>query len=201
MVDRPDWHAQVLIKGAYGTTLVPVGVDDLGNLLAVIKGDYSGTLIPVAVDATGVMKVNLTFQDLSYLKVRPVYGQRRFDSFGDTLASSAAWTDVFSITGRGAVLSGWIGFTAGFNANCQYYAMDVDGATIVETTPDVLYTDNLIQKNDYPLSSLYYDPVGKTFTLMIGTAITFESSFVLAAHQDSGSPQWFGSEIYYALVP
>ena len=201
MSDRPDWHAQTLIKGSYGGTLIPIAVDAAGNLLALIQGDYLGTPITVQTDVNGLIKVNLTVQDLNYMKMRPVYGQRRFDSFGDTLASSSAWTDVFSIAGRGAVIGGWIGFTAGFNANAQYYAMDVDGATIVENSPDVFYTDNLIHDANYPLSSLYYDPVGKTFILMIGTAITFETSFVLAAHQDSGSPQYLGSEIYYALVP
>jgi hypothetical protein len=201
MADRPDWCGQVLIKGQYLSTLVPVGVDANGNLLALMQGDFGGVLKTIQVDANGIMKANLAAQDLNYLKVRPTYGQIIKLTDSRTLASAAGFTDIFSITGKGAVLGGWAAFTAGFAANAQYYKITVDGAIVENAGPDILYTDNLIHDPSFPLSALFYDPASLTFGVQIGNPIPFETSFLFSTHQDSGGIKAFSAWVYYALVP
>lgn len=201
MPDRPDWNAQVLIKGNFGSTLTPIAVDINGNLLALIQGDYGGILKNIAVDANGIMKANLAVQDLAYLKFRPVYGQRMKQTYGANVSSSGNWTTIFSVTGRGAAMGGWVGFQAGQNPNTQHYRMEVDGAVVEDNDALTLYTDNLIRDLHSPFSALYYDPTGKTFIMQIGSEITFEATLVIKAAQDSGSTLYLGAWLYYALVP
>lgn len=56
----PDWHRSVRLTGKYGIQLLPVLVDDKGNLYAVIKGFDGTQLRTVKLDADGTILAKLT---------------------------------------------------------------------------------------------------------------------------------------------
>jgi len=55
----PDWHRSVRLTGKYGLQLIPVAVDENGNLYAVIKGTDGTELRTVKLDVDGSILAKL----------------------------------------------------------------------------------------------------------------------------------------------
>jgi len=70
MTERADGELAVTMLGQHGATLVPIGVDADGNLVAIIKGiDGSEALHSVAVDANGQLIMVPRGQGGNYLAI------------------------------------------------------------------------------------------------------------------------------------
>lgn len=69
MVDRPDWYSNVALSGQYGIELIPVAVDENGNMICLIKGKHNSSLIELAVDADGQLITVPRGQSGNYLAV------------------------------------------------------------------------------------------------------------------------------------
>ena len=189
------------LKGLFGTTLKDVAVDTDGKIIALLQGYYGSIPKGVALDANGLIQVNLTVQDLSYLKVRPTYGQGILSPYVWTNVPTHTDTVLTTITGRGAILGGSLFYQNVFAPDIQMWSLFIDGSLYAFNTPETLYFDGIINNLDYPLSVSHYDPVTNIFRVRIGCNIPFEVSFVIETHQDTGTPQNAGVDLQYALVP
>lgn len=201
MADRPDWCGQVLIKGMYGTTLTPIAVDVLGNLLALIQGNHLGTPTTIQTDGNGVMLANLYAQDLNYLKVRPIYGQHRIGDGPDVHVDDTTWTDVLTLTGKGSILQGYFYFYEAFDPALQWFRFSIDGTSFNLLNVAGAYTKTSFGLSATPFYSVAYDPVNNIFLTGIRGPINFETSLVVQAYQSSGSLKHAYAYLYYALVP
>ena len=76
----PDWYSSVAMYGKFAEEgeddkYITVGVDALGNMLALMQGKLDDVYTPIAVDAQGVMRANIILQDLIPLTIRSIYGR------------------------------------------------------------------------------------------------------------------------------
>jgi hypothetical protein len=60
---RPDFHPTMLLEGKYGSNLIPVLVDALGQLYTIISGNSGGVPTPVLLDAAGRILAHLVGAD------------------------------------------------------------------------------------------------------------------------------------------
>jgi hypothetical protein len=60
---RPDFHPTMLLEGKYGSTLIPVLVDALGQLYTIMTGNAGGIPLPVLLDAAGRILAHLVGSD------------------------------------------------------------------------------------------------------------------------------------------
>jgi hypothetical protein len=201
VADRPDWHAQVLIKGQYGATLVPVGVDDLGNLLAVIKGDFAGVLKTVAVDTDGLLLTNISRQGLDWLRVRPMYGQHKSLDSGTVSVNDQAWTTILSVSGQGTILSGWFMFFEGAQIAGQAIRIKIDGVTFISDDISSLFIRTMPFMIFDPVYALRWNETDLEATVGIAGPLNFETSFSIEGWQKTGGAVNSRALIYYALVP
>jgi len=201
MADRPDWHAQTLIKGSHVGTLTPVAVDALGNLLALMQGSFGGAPKTIATDTNGVMLANLYAQDLAYLKVRPVYGKVQAVYETGKNCPNAAQTTLISIAGRGALVNSFIGRTAGVDIRNLAVRLVVDGVAIDMFTYGGLDSFGLLKVPGSIMQAVVYDSLHHSYWAMIGPGITFESSLLIAIYNTIGYDAIMEAYVFYALVP
>lgn len=184
-----------------GGALQDVLLDTSGNMQTVVKGDYSGTLKTVAVDTNGVLKANLSAQDLNYLKVRPVYGGLNFEAISSVAIPNSTWTEIKSVTGKGAVISGRAYFGEYFASAQQQFRFKIDGVAAGSYTVENLNSLNYLPGQGSPMFIAFYNDVSYNYKIGFGPGITFETSFAIEAYQNSGAAKTGYTNFFYALVP
>jgi len=197
---RQDWSISALVKGLYGTTLVPLGLTADGYMVALIMGDYAGALKTVATDADGLLLTNISKQGLDFLRVRPVYGELKRAFAIVSVPGTNVNTTLVSVAGRGALLGGIINWAAGAGG-VGNIVMYVDGAEIVDCSVGWLNNFLIGPTVDFPICVVKYDATTPEYVVGIKGGTTFEQSLIIQAHQATGSPITFTLYAYYALVP
>lgn len=178
-----------------------IAVDSAGNITATMKGDYSGTLKTIAVDSTGIMKANLSAQDLDFLTVRPAYGQAQVES-GSKNVNASTTESAFTITGRGVILSGyvyWAGPAIQRNAVVQLW---VDDVNIYNAKPGDMHSWHIFDPSDAPITLTRFDDDNFWYKVSFRPITTFESKLeVKFENIYAGMAMTFYYNLIYALVP
>jgi len=189
------------IMGSDGGTRRVIAVDANGQIVAVIKGQYLGNPATVALDANGLIKVNLTVQDLNYLKVRPIYGQALSSKQVLLAVLSGETKTVHLITGRGAVIGLYLYIHAGFDISSSIFRLYTDTLEALGMTFQEIY--NYFPKNwpgPIPTLSEWVSALGYV-TINMGPGITFESSIKISIYNSTANTFYLDSNLLYALVP
>jgi hypothetical protein len=66
--DRPDFHPTMLLEGRFGTSLIPILTDALGQLYTVMSGIFGGVPTPILLDAAGRILAHLVGNDGSTIR-------------------------------------------------------------------------------------------------------------------------------------
>ena len=197
---RPDWFGTIVSAGKYDTTFIPMAVDVNGALLALMKGAYNSALKTIAVDANGIMKANLSVQDLDFLTVRPAYGAINHHYASDGVPTSTL-TSLHSDTGRGMLLGGHCWWGAAGSVKSMKIHLIIDGDTITDDTVATFQEKSIFKENISPVYLAEYDDDFYAYTVGLSRGITFESSFEIKAHHTYGSDVYVVHNIFWALVP
>jgi len=112
----PDWSKAAIMRGKYGTTFIPLAVDEDGNVIGVFKGLYAGELKTLAVDEYGRIPVILTDPE-------DVFGNPNYIGAGElaTRLGCPTWFDkrgnVFFFDNFEAATLRWEALTTGTGAS------------------------------------------------------------------------------------
>jgi hypothetical protein len=172
-------------------------------MLAKILGQYGAELKTIAVDANGVMKANLSAQDLDFLRVRPVYGSAK-RAYSSINCLTGQETSLISITGRGATIGGFGTFNPDSYGIYYQLKLYVDGTLIQDLTVDELQSYNIQDYDRMPIYILrYLMGASNPFEVEFGISprITFESSIELKFYNGGPTARYVSTYFYYALVP
>ena len=197
---RPDWFGTIVAAGQYDTQMIAIGVDVSGNIIAVMKGDYSDVLKTIAVDANGIMKANLSVQDLDFLTVRPAYGEA-VEAHGTEAISASSTETLKTVTGRGVVIGGWFSFGIGQTHKSIECGIKTEGTVVQQEAASVLNGRKHYTPGCQPLYLSLYDDIGFDYCVGISKGLTFETSFdmfVKNPYAFETTVIWF---LFYALVP
>lgn len=198
---RPDWFGTIVSAGKYDDTYVPIAVDVNGAILALMKGTYGETVKTIAVDSDGVMKANLTTQDLDFLSVRPVYGEAAIAASSQTVAASSSHTAV-DVDGRGAILCGQIRWEGTASRKAGQINLKIDGSSFDTVRPGTIVDYDYFGPLDGPMFLRRYDDDNFRYAVGLTPHITFESNLTIELVNPYGALDidyvW---EIVYMLVP
>ena len=190
------------IRGKDGLgALQDVLLDTSGNLSALIRGMDGATLRTVAVDANGVMKANLSAQDLNWLTVRPVYGQSRVNSGAGTTVTSGATTGLFSVSGRGAALGGYLMLQDADTLTGNRLHIKVDGTEIFAESLATIHLMTGQGRSQIPFYAYYWREDVPSYGIGFSTGWTFETSFEFLYENTSPNSVTVPWVFYYALIP
>jgi hypothetical protein len=191
----------IQIQGNDGGTLRTVAVDPSGYILTVMKGDFGGTLKTIAVDTNGIMKANISVQDLNYLKFRPVYGSMDEVIESGVICASGVRTAVVSITGKGAIIGGWVAPPSGFSEVYKFIGLTIDGTAQQVVGFSNLQYHNAFTPGKYPFYIDIWDDTIQHQSISLSPGITFESSISVDFYHNSGVNRAVDAVIWYALTP
>lgn len=168
---------QIVRRAASQGTLVDLAVNEQGRLQAQMSGDFSGQLKPIAVDASGIMKANITAQDLTVLAQRPDYGTFEEDSETGSGNTPGDLT-VFSFTGGypGVLHGGYIWITAVASYKTGSVKLVIDGVTSDELTFEKLDAYKLKAIGTHLVYSTFYDDTAFKYAISYSPGITFNTS-------------------------
>lgn len=198
---RPDWFGTIVSAGKYDTTFIPIAVDVNGNIIALIKGDEAGTLRTIAVDSGGIMKANLSVQDLDFLTVRPAYGQAR-GVVDSKACPNGQTTTLETFAGRGVMLGGWVKWGAAASQKTVELRVDIDGSEIVSLSAAELYVWGITVPGVTPtFVRLFDDDPEVNYVIAVQSGLTFESTIAFKIDNPSGTEATMYYWLYYALVP
>lgn len=199
---RPDWFGTIVAAGKYDTTYIPIALDVDGFITATMKGKYDtdALLKTIAVDSAGVMKANISVQDLDYMTVRPGYGGA--DGYGAPITvPTAMLTTLKTVTGRGVIYPSYVRWTAAASRRAVETHLYVDGVSLFVHTAEHLYTRQVFAPGRLPLYVIEYDDDNFSYAVGIQSGITFESELSIKAYHSYGADQDVDIGLTYALVP
>lgn len=197
---RPDWFGTIVSAGKYDSTFLPIAVDVSGNLLALIKGDFSGALKTIAVDEDGILKANLSVQDLAYQTVRPAYSEA-IRSFGNKSITAGDTVSILTVSGQGIIIGGATSWGFGSTGSALILKITTDGTILVSLSGSQLNGRQWYHPGDQPLNLTLYDNDNFDYCASILGGLTFESSFELSAQNPYGYDITVTYHLYHALVP
>lgn len=182
--------------------LMDLAVDENGMLLAKMTGEYAG--LPartIAVDKDGVMKANLSAQDLNWLTIRPAYGEAK--QFADGKSCPAGQeTQILSVSGRGVTYGGYLKWISALETGDMDLRMYIDDVLLFTATFTTLKDDGFDKYGFSPIAMIAYDPDASfKYVAGISREITFETSLALKVYNPGASAQDVAGKLYYALVP
>jgi len=177
-----------------------LSIDADGYLVSVMKGLDGATLRTIAVDANGIMKANLSVQDLNFLTVRPAYGSVVLEKDNDAIPDSEE-TELILIEGQGVIYDGIISSSCGDTPASYKYRIKVDGSLILDYSVTTLYNYSKSLRGRFPLIMGIYDTENHNYLAMINSIITFEESFGVYIYQTTGAARATWWDFRYALTP
>lgn len=198
---RPDWFGTIVSAGKYDDTYVPIAVDVSGAILALMKGAHDSVLKTIAVDSDGIMKANLSVQDLDFLTVRPAYGAAEVEAGSQAISYSTTYT-VVSISGRGVIYFGWI-FTPGATAaNQETMEVWVDGVKVLSSDMLTIYQNEMFTPGSGLLYVVGWDREHTRYRVCFTPGLTFEATFELKIKGSYlGITPDYSWNVIYALIP
>jgi len=196
---RPDWYSSVAMHGKHDEDYLMVAVDELGNMLAKMQGLFGAELMTLAVDADGIMKANLSVQDLIPLTVRSIYGAGERETY-DAAVLSLDTTELINIAGKGVVYGGSIYLDAGAAQGNDIVELWIDGVQVTFMSFNLLMDHEIYSSVAGFLYLTIWDGTLFKYCVCLCTGITFESSFIIKYTETHGNTPTVKSELYYATV-
>lgn len=197
---RPDWFGTIVAAGKYGDTYLPIALDVDGFITATMKGVYDAVLKTIAVDSDGIMKANLSVQDLDFLTVRPAYGQVRRGTGSVSITADSTET-IATITGKGLVIGGWFRWAGASSEASIAPIIKCDEVVVEQLAANVLNTYQQYPSTANPLYLIKYDDTYFSYIVGICPGLTFETSFEMAANNPYAAAHSIAYHVFYALVP
>jgi len=197
---RPDWFGTIVAAGKYDDIYIPIALDVDGFITATMKGLYDELLKTIAVDSSGVMKANLSVQDLDFLTVRPAYGEVKHLG-GITPATKETTTTIYTVSGKGVILSGWMQSLAATTSEMLSYELYIDGLLLIYVSPFWVRTRYHYAPENNPIYLICYDELNFNYIVGVQPKITFETSFQLKVGNPYSVDYDVTWRLYYALVP
>lgn len=199
---RPDWFGTIVAAGKYNSTFLPMAVDVNGNMIGLMKGDDSGTLRTLAVDGSGIMKANLSVQDLDFLTVRPAYGEAKRVR-GDVAVAIGDTEVLLTVNGRGVILGGEVQWEqtveSAVSVNCQIFTEETQMA---KDDIESLWRYAKRSGVDGPIFLGRYEPTIMRYAICFSPGTTFETKLEIKQQNSSHAATiTFYTTLYYALVP
>jgi len=193
---RPDWYSSVAMHGKHNNDYITLAVDNLGNMLAKMTGLFGTTLKTIAVDTNGIMKANLSVQDLPALKVRPRYGTIGYKALSRDHPGMETWTSEINIVGTGYILGGYLRHYAAVSHKTCYVEMIVDGVAYPTLTFAGLNDFLLNSYDKNPIYEIKFDDTNFEYLVGFPYAWTFESTFVVKVYEAVGAGGTRGGFFY-----
>lgn len=196
---RPDWFGTIVAAGKYGTKYIAIELDESGAILALMKGAHDSVPKTIAVDNDGVMKANISVQDLAELITRPKYG-----------AANAADVDLddqapgpiqcASISGKGMLYWGFIGWEANEDHYTDQLKITVDGNLIMQRNPYNALVWNRTQQRSSTAFLERFDAQNYQYGFGFSYGLTFETTLLIEVLNNGSSNIDIEGGIIYAKV-
>ena len=198
---RPDWFGTIVAAGKYDTEYKAIELDESGAILALMKGAYDSVLKTIAVDSTGVMKANLTTQDLDFLTVRPAYGEA-VRVLGNASIALGNIETLIAVTGRGVILGGTIYWTqTSDDPDAIHGHIYTEETLACDDTPEILHRFNKYRGCDNPMYLARYEPSTYKYGIGLSPGTTFETKLEIKGQNNAHLTLTVYAVLNYALVP
>ncbi len=196
---RPDWFGTIVAAGKYDTTFIPIGLDETGAILALMKGAYDSVLKTIAVDSTGVMKANISVQDLAELIMRPKYGA---GTAGDiqVVCSAGTTTTLLTVNAKGMIYWGHLYAPGAVDHQTDQPILYLDESLISSQSFGTLRARRITKPHEGSMYTILFDDTLYDYGVGIGPQHTFESKVELKYNNKSAeSITVFGGLIYATI--
>ncbi len=198
---RPDWFGTIVSAGKYNSTYIAIAVDASGNIVGLMKGDDDGTLRTIAVDGSGIMKANLSAQDLNFLTVRPAYGEAKYAAGTETVPNNTE-TSLVTVTDQGVTYGGVIYWDSGVtDSKIMYGRLYTDDVLSFTMQIDFMRLNGLTRPGSAPMYAARVDPTNMTYAIGISPGTTFESKLELRVVHAAGLSIDVSYQLIYAVTP
>lgn len=178
-------------------SLSDILTDKDGMLQAKMCSYYAGILRPIAIDQNGIMKANLSVQDLDRLVVRTSHGACA--SSYDSDSYDAGSTTTISLSGQGILLGGFVGVLGVASRSGSYVTLTIDGTALQTLSFTYLNSWGLNNMYAAPVYSLKFDDTNFYYCVGLPYGYTFESSVTVKIYLLEGSAT-VTSLLLYATV-
>lgn len=143
--------------------------------------------------------VDITYQALSRLMVRPTYGAVKILGMSG-LMDANEYNFLGEDDGKGMIYGGMFRVDSGCNQARSVPRLTVDGQEIGDKSFTDLNKYNFSQENCHPLYLLKYDDTKFVYSVGFSPGITFETEFEVGYHEAEGERPMVFAEIIYALI-
>jgi len=198
---RPDWFGTIVAAGKYDTTYIPIALDVNGFITATMKGAHDSVLKTIAVDSDGIMKANLSVQDLDFLTVRPAYGEA-VRVLGNASIALGNIETLITVTGRGVILGGTIYWVqTSDDPDAIHGHIYCEETLACDDSPEVLHDFNKYRGCDNPMFLARWIPSTYSYGIGLSPGTTFETKLEIKGQNNAHATLTVYAVLYYALVP